>query len=302
MKVPTGTRLEVTEQYVAKVEDLIRNVVGSKDLKMVVSNIGVVPDFSSLYTTNAGPYTATIQVALQDEHRLSSASSTWRACRTKSTSQYPDIRTFFSSGSMVDAILNSGMPAPIDVQVSSRSLKQSYSVAQDLAEPHPATAGSGRGLHSAGHELSRTATERRPGPRRRAGTDAERSRRQRHHCAQFQLDDCSELLGRPQERQRLFPHGSIFRKRPRRHSQFCRPNQYSDPRSQPEAAHNAGRSGQAARYSDADGSGSLSDPTGHRRVCDAGWRRTWERSPMRCSGPSTRRSFRRTSASICAEW
>ena len=30
MKVPTGTRLEVTEQYVAKVEDLIRNVVGSE--------------------------------------------------------------------------------------------------------------------------------------------------------------------------------------------------------------------------------------------------------------------------------
>ena len=47
--------------------------------------------------------------------------------------QYPEIRTFFSSGSMVDAILNSGMPAPIDVQVSSRSLKQSYGVAQDLA-------------------------------------------------------------------------------------------------------------------------------------------------------------------------
>ena len=38
--------------------------------------------------------------------------------------QYPEIRTFFSSGSMVDAILNSGMPAPIDVQVSGRSLKQ----------------------------------------------------------------------------------------------------------------------------------------------------------------------------------
>lgn len=34
---------------------------------------------------------------------------------------------------MVDAILNSGMPAPIDVQVSGRNLKQTYSVAQDLA-------------------------------------------------------------------------------------------------------------------------------------------------------------------------
>ncbi len=132
MKVPTGTRLEVTEQYAAKVEDLIRNVVGAKDLKMVVSNIGVVPDFSSLYTTNAGPYTATIQVALQDEHRVSSAEYMDRV-RKEMAIQYPDVRTFFSSGSMVDAILNSGMPAPIDVQVSSRSLKQSYGVAQDLA-------------------------------------------------------------------------------------------------------------------------------------------------------------------------
>src|SRR3984893_8758511 len=132
MKVPTGTRLEVTEQYAAKVEDLIRKVVGSKDLKMIVSNIGVVPDFSSLYTTNAGPYTATIQVALQDDHRLSSFEYMDRV-QNEMAKQYPDIRTFFSSGSMVDAILNSGMPAPIDVQVSGRSLRQSYSVAQDLA-------------------------------------------------------------------------------------------------------------------------------------------------------------------------
>jgi hydrophobic/amphiphilic exporter-1 (mainly G- bacteria), HAE1 family len=132
LKVPTGTRLEVTEQYVAKVEELIRDVVGSKDLKMVVSNIGVVPDFSSLYTTNAGPYTATIQVALQDDHHLSSSEYMNRV-QKQMASQYPDIRTFFSSGSMVDAILNSGMPAPIDVQVSSRSLKQSYGVAQELA-------------------------------------------------------------------------------------------------------------------------------------------------------------------------
>ena len=132
MKVPTGTRLEVTEQYVAKVEDLIRQVVGSKDMKMVVSNIGVVPDFSSLYTTNAGPYTATVQVELQETRHLSSFEYMDRV-QKEMASQFPDVRTFFSSGSMVDAILNSGMPAPIDVQVSSRSLKQSYSVAQELA-------------------------------------------------------------------------------------------------------------------------------------------------------------------------
>jgi HAE1 family hydrophobic/amphiphilic exporter-1 len=132
LKVPTGTRIEVTEQYVAKVEDLIRHTVDAKDLKMVVSNIGVVPDFSSLYTTNAGPYTATIQVALQDDH---SKSSFWYMDKVEKemAQNYPEIRTFFSSGSMVDAVLNMGMPAPIDVQVSSPSLHQIYGVAQNLA-------------------------------------------------------------------------------------------------------------------------------------------------------------------------
>lgn len=132
VKAPTGTRLEITEQYVARVEDLVRNLVGSKDLKMVVSNIGVVPGFSSLYTTNSAGYTGTIQVELQPTHRLSSFEYMDQV-RKKIADRYPEIRTFFSSGSMVDAILNSGMPAPIDVQVSGRNLKQTYSVAQDLA-------------------------------------------------------------------------------------------------------------------------------------------------------------------------
>ena len=117
LKVPTGTRIEVTEQYVAKVEDLIRRTVGAKDLKMVVSNLGVMPDFSSSYTTNAGPYTATIQVALQEAHKQSSFQY-MDLVQKKMASEFPDVRTFFSSGSMVDAILNMGMPAPIDMQVS----------------------------------------------------------------------------------------------------------------------------------------------------------------------------------------
>ena len=132
LKVPTGTRLEVTEQYVAKVEDLIHHQVAAKDLKMVVSNIGVVPDFSSLYTTNAGPYMATIQVALQESHEGTSFEYMDRVQKAMAD-QFPEIRTFLSSGSMVDAILNSGMQAPIDVQVSGRSMHQIYGVAQDLA-------------------------------------------------------------------------------------------------------------------------------------------------------------------------
>ncbi|MFZ0145991.1 MAG: efflux RND transporter permease subunit [Candidatus Sulfotelmatobacter sp.] len=132
VKVPTGTRIELANDYVAKVEDLIRHEIEPKDFKRIVSNIGVVPDFSALYTTNSGPYTATILVALNEPHRLSSFEYMDRVKKAMA-SQFPDIRTFFSSGSMVDAILNSGAPAPIDVQVSSPDLDQIYGIAQNLA-------------------------------------------------------------------------------------------------------------------------------------------------------------------------
>ena len=132
IKVPTGTRIEMTDQYVAKVEDLIRHQVDPADLKRIVSNIGVVPDFSALYTSNSGPYTATVQVALNEPHRLTSFVYMDRVQKAMAN-QFPDIRTFFSSGSMVDAILNMGMPAPIDVQVSSPDLHEIYGIAQSLA-------------------------------------------------------------------------------------------------------------------------------------------------------------------------
>jgi len=132
LKVPTGTRIEVTEQYVAKVEDLIKRTVSPSDFHMVVSNIGIVPDFSALYTANSGPYTATIQTELTESHKTSSFEYMDRLRRTLAAS-YPNLRTFFTSGSMVDAVLNTGMPAPIDLQVSASDLNRTFSVAQELA-------------------------------------------------------------------------------------------------------------------------------------------------------------------------
>lgn len=133
LKVPTGTRIEVTEQYVARVEDVIRKIVRPSDFRMTVSTVGLDPGFSSLYTTNAGEYTATVQTELTPSHQVSSFDYMDRI-RRRIAADYPDLRTFFSSGSMVDAVLNMGAPAPIDVQVSSDDLEQAHQVARGLAE------------------------------------------------------------------------------------------------------------------------------------------------------------------------
>jgi len=132
MKAPTGTRIELTNEYVAKVEDLIKNTVAPGDYDTTVSNIGVVPDFSALYTSNSGSYTATIQTQLTEDHKTSTFEYMDEVQR-KINRQYPELRTFFQSGAMVDAILNTGMPAPIDIQISSPNIPEDFRLAREIA-------------------------------------------------------------------------------------------------------------------------------------------------------------------------
>ena len=132
VKAPTGSRIELTNQYIAKVENLVRKTVAPEDFETIVSNIGVVNDLSSLYTTNSGSYTATVQTQLTDTHKTSSYAYMDRL-QEAIHRQFPELRTFVQSGSMVDAVLNTGMPAPIDVQVTSPDLKGDFRFAQQLA-------------------------------------------------------------------------------------------------------------------------------------------------------------------------
>lgn len=132
LKAPSGTRLSLTEQEVAKVEDLIRHEVSPKDLRMVVSNIGSVPDFSAIYTPNSAMHTAFVQVSLNDGHTIGSYEYMERI-KKRIASDLPELTTYFQSGGLVDAVLNMGMPAPIDVQVSGSNMHAAFDTAQKLA-------------------------------------------------------------------------------------------------------------------------------------------------------------------------
>src|SRR4030095_12089561 len=133
LKAPSGTNLELTEKEVAKVEKLVREVVDPDDLEMMVANIGVVPDFSAIYTSNSAPHTAFLQVSLKEDHRVGSYEYMERV-RRRLRAEMPHMSAYFQSGGFIDAVLNFGMPAPIDVQVSGPNLETQYAVATDLAE------------------------------------------------------------------------------------------------------------------------------------------------------------------------
>ena len=108
VKAPTGTRLELTAAEVAKVENIIRDEVHEDDLDMVVSNIGVTPGFSSIYTSNSAQHTAFVQASLKEGHRTGSFEYMNRI-RKRIALELPHLTTYFQSGGLVDAVLNLGI-------------------------------------------------------------------------------------------------------------------------------------------------------------------------------------------------
>ena len=111
----------------------MRAVVAPKDLNMIVSNIGVTPDLSAIYTPNSGMHTAFVQVSLKEDHSLSSFAYIDKV-RAKLAADLPSVQTYFQTGGLVDSIVNQGLPAPFDIQVSSNAMAGGYAVAQQLAQ------------------------------------------------------------------------------------------------------------------------------------------------------------------------
>jgi multidrug efflux pump subunit AcrB len=132
LKAPTGTRIENTDKLVQKVEQVVREVVSAKDLKIVVSNIGVQAGFSAIYTPNSGPHTAFVQVGLNAGHHLSSFQY-MDLVRARLRKEVPEVTAYFQTGGLVDAILNLGLPAPLDIQVVGFDMHKTHEIATDIA-------------------------------------------------------------------------------------------------------------------------------------------------------------------------
>jgi multidrug efflux pump subunit AcrB len=132
VSTPSGTRLEVSNDYMAKVEDVIRSVIPPKDLGMIVSNIGVSPGLSSIYTPNASTDTSFVQVSLKADHSVGSYAYMQRVQR-KLSAEMPEISTYFHAGGLVDGVINQGLPAPIDIQVQSQDMNGAHALATRLA-------------------------------------------------------------------------------------------------------------------------------------------------------------------------
>jgi multidrug efflux pump subunit AcrB len=132
VKAPTGTRVELTDTYIAEVEADIRQIVTPDDLGMIVSNIGITPDLSAIYTSNSAMHTAFVQVSLKEEHKIGSYEYMERL-RRKLAADMPQLSLYFQAGGLVDSVVNQGLPAPLDIQISDNDMTEAYGIARNIA-------------------------------------------------------------------------------------------------------------------------------------------------------------------------
>ena len=143
VRLPAGTRIENTEQTIAGIEEAIMEVVGQPDaefpqverypdsnLRILISNIGVLMDWPAAYTPNTGPMDAFVLVQLKQKSELPDTFEYVSRLRERLNREFPETLFAFDTGGMLTTALNFGEPSPIHVQISGSNFETSYEIGE----------------------------------------------------------------------------------------------------------------------------------------------------------------------------
>ena len=120
VRAPAGSRLEETERIATQVEAVVRQTIPGNEVETIISNIGMTQNgYNLTFTDNAtiGMADAELLIALTEEKSKSTRQYT-RELREILREKMPGITVFFQPADIVSQILNFGLTAPIDVQIT----------------------------------------------------------------------------------------------------------------------------------------------------------------------------------------
>jgi multidrug efflux pump subunit AcrB len=128
----TGLRVEDTAALVDHVEAAMREVIPQNEIDSMVDNVGLPVSAINMTYANSGTFgssDADILVALKPDH--APTAGYLRQLRVRLPQEFPGTVFGFLPADIVSQILNFGVPAPIDVQISSSS-PQNHDIADAL--------------------------------------------------------------------------------------------------------------------------------------------------------------------------
>jgi len=135
VRAPAGTRIEQTEAYFQQVEDHIRKVIPAGELAVITDNIGLPNNINLALSDSVtvGPSDGEILVSLKPAHRPTA--EYLKTLREQLPQRFPELEFFTQPADIVSQILNFGLPAPIDIQISGpiQENRQNYAIAQQIA-------------------------------------------------------------------------------------------------------------------------------------------------------------------------
>src|SRR5208282_4863800 len=110
----------------------IRSVIPAHELAGISDNIGlpISYDLAFYQTDSTGPQDADVLIQLKPGHRATAMYET--AIRDLLARDFPAVTGYFQAADIVSQILNFGLPAAIDTQISGNDLQSDYKIAAQL--------------------------------------------------------------------------------------------------------------------------------------------------------------------------
>ncbi len=133
MRAPTGTRIEETARVADQIDTAIREIIPASELETIIDNLGLPYSGINLSYSNSGT-TGTmdgdILIALNENHHPSLTYVD--RLRSELPKRFPGIEFYFQPADIVTQILNFGLPAALDIQISGADLKTNNQYASRL--------------------------------------------------------------------------------------------------------------------------------------------------------------------------
>ena len=129
---PQGMRPEDSEQYFASIEREIRRVIPPSEIKLILDNLGLPNGGINLAFGDSAVISDSdgdILISLNPGKRHTQ--EYMRALRNALHSKFPDGTFFFTPANITNQILDFGLPAPIDLQLSGRG-PQNFTIMQQI--------------------------------------------------------------------------------------------------------------------------------------------------------------------------
>jgi multidrug efflux pump subunit AcrB len=137
LRAPVGTRLEETARMVAAVEERIRTVIPPEEMGTILDNVGIASTSLTNLAFSDNPTTgvtdADLLVVLSPERRGRTAEYASQIRRVL-RDEFPHVLVFFQSADIIGQILNAGLPAPVNVQVTGTNRAENIVVARALEQ------------------------------------------------------------------------------------------------------------------------------------------------------------------------